>query len=273
MPTVASARMRARWLVLVSAVLVAECGAAPFHSAQGAKVVRFTLQSRLMHRGLKQVLVVPARGGAGRPLLVLLHGRSSGADQFLGDPMFVALRKFGPSAPVILIPSGGDHSYWHDRRDGPWGSYVMREAIPAAIARTHADARRIGIGGASMGGFGALDLARLHPGRFCAVGAHSAAIWPTAAQTASGAFDDAADFGRHDVMGAARRGNPYGHTPLLVDVGREDGFRFADEELAVDLHAHGADVTFRLEPGGHGGWRDQMGPYLRFYSDALAGCK
>lgn len=264
--------MRARWLVLVSAVLLAACGAAPYHSTRGATVMRYTLQSRLMKRGLKQVLVVPAGGGAGRPLLVLLHGRTAGADQFLGDPMFSELHALGPRAPVILIPSGGDHSYWHDREDGPWGSYVLREAIPSAVARTHADAAKVAIGGASMGGFGALDLARLHPGRFCAIGAHSAAIWPTAGQTASGAFDGPADYARHDVMGAARHGDPYGRSPVLVDVGREDGFRFADEQLAHDLRTHGADVTFRLQPGGHGGWRDRMVEYLRFYSSALARC-
>ena len=265
--------MRLRWLVAVSVViLVAACGAAPYHSTQGARVVRYTLASRLMHRSLKQDLVVPAGGGAGRPLLVLLHGRSAGADQFLGDPMFTELSRLGKNAPVILIPSGGDHSYWHDRADGPWGTYVVREAIPAALTRTHADAHELAIGGVSMGGFGALDIARLHP-RFCAIGAHSAAIWPTAGQTAGGAFDNAADFERHDVMGAAARGNPYGHVPILVDVGREDGFRFADERLVNDLRAHGADVTFRIQPGGHSGWRGRMGQYLRFYSTALRHCR
>jgi S-formylglutathione hydrolase FrmB len=264
--------MRARWLVLGSALLLVACGAAPYRSTQGARIVRFTLHSRLMNRGLRQVIVVPTGDRPRRPLLVLMHGRSSDADQFLGDPMFTELRRLGSRAPVILIPAGGDHSYWHDRKDGPWGSYLVREAIPAALGRTHADSKRVAIGGASMGGFGALDLARLHPGRFCAVGAHSAAIWPTAAQTAAGAFDSPADFARHDVMRAARGGNPYGRMPIFVDVGREDGFRFADEELTVDLRAHGADVTFRLEPGGHGGWRDRMGRYLRFYADALTHC-
>jgi S-formylglutathione hydrolase FrmB len=225
-----------------------------------------------MHRPLKQELVVPAGGGAGRPLLVLLHGRSSGADQFLGDTMFEELRKLGRGAPVILIPSGGDHSYWHDRADGPWGTYVVREAIPAALARTRADTHRLAIGGVSMGGFGALDLARLHP-HFCAVGAHSAAIWPAAGQTVGGAFDDPADFARHDVMGAAARGNPYGRTPILVDVGGADGFRFNDRRLADDLRAHGATVTFRLQPGGHSGWRGRMDQYLRFYAGALRRCR
>jgi S-formylglutathione hydrolase FrmB len=268
--------MRTRRLVLVSAVLLASCGSAPYgstpySSTQGARVVRYSLKSRLLGRSLKQVLVVPAGPSAGRPLVVLLHGRSAGADQFLGDPMFTALRRLGRRAPVILIPSGGDHSNWHDRADGPWGSYVVREAIPAALARTHADSRRLAIGGASMGGFGALDIARLNP-RFCAVEADSAAIWPTATQAASGAFDDAADFARHDVMGAAGRSDPYGRVPVLIDVGETDGFRFADRRLADDLKAHRANVTFRLEAGGHSGWRGRMDQYLRFDDAAFRAC-
>jgi hypothetical protein len=51
-----------------------------------------------------------------------------------------------------------------------------------------------------MGGFGALDLARLAPSRFCAVGAHSAALWFSGGETPAGAFDAAADFERHDLI-------------------------------------------------------------------------
>jgi S-formylglutathione hydrolase FrmB len=264
--------LRRAFLVSIPLLLAVACGAAPYHSTQGARIVRFTLPSRLLHRSLDETLVVPAGGAAGKPLLVLLHGRSADASQFLGDPLFAELRRLDRRAPVVLLPSGGDSSYWHDRADGRWGSYVLREAIPAALARTHADGAKLAIGGVSMGGFGALDLARLHPGRFCAVGGHSAALWPSAGQTAAGAFDDAADFARHDVIGAARRGDPYGRTPVFLDVGRDDGFRLADEELARDLQAHGARVTFRLQQGGHGGWRDRMGEYLRFYTNALETC-
>jgi hypothetical protein len=49
--------------------------------------------------------------------------------------------------------------------EGAWGAYVLREAIPAALKRTGADPQRVAIG-ISMGGFGALDLARISPGRF-----------------------------------------------------------------------------------------------------------
>ena len=71
-----------------------------------------------------------------------------------------------------------------------------------------------------MGGFGAYDLARLYPRRFCAVGGHSPALWRTGGETAPGAFDDADDFARHDVIGAARA-NPdaFGDTRLWLDAG------------------------------------------------------
>jgi S-formylglutathione hydrolase FrmB len=49
-----------------------------------------------------------------------------------------------------------------------------------------------------VGGFGAYDLARLNPGRFCAVGGHSPALWRSGGETAPGAVDDAEDFARHD---------------------------------------------------------------------------
>ena len=114
------------------------------------------------------------------------------------------LERLGPRAPAVLLVDGGDHSYYHDRRDGPWGEYVFREAIPAALERLRADPDRVAIGGISMGGFGALDLARLHPGRFCAVGGHSPALWRTGGETPAGAFDDAEDFSRHDLFDGSK---------------------------------------------------------------------
>ena len=83
----------------------------------------------------------------------------------------------------------------------------MREVIPTVVRRFDIDPRRVAIGGISMGGFGAYDLALLHPERFCAVGGHSPALWLEAGETAPGAFDDAADFERNDVVGMVR-GNP-----------------------------------------------------------------
>src|SRR5207253_6161159 len=134
-----------------------------------------------------EILVTPAGDGRGRPLLVLLHGRSVQPDSWLSDSFFEALHALGNRAPNVLLANGGKHSYWHNRQDGPWGSYVLREAIPAALARSGADRRRVAIGGISMGGFGARDLARIAPHRFCAVGGQSAALWFSCGGTPEGA--------------------------------------------------------------------------------------
>src|SRR6185437_2393126 len=129
------------------------------------------------------------------------------------------------------------------------------------------------IGGLSMGGFGAYDLARLRPGTFCAVGADSAALWREGGETAPGAFDDGEDFSRNDVIGAARSGaSTYGRARLWLDVGASDPFRSADTELVQVLRDHGRSVSFHVWPGGHEEcyWDSHWGAYLDFYAAALA---
>jgi S-formylglutathione hydrolase FrmB len=166
-----------------------------------------------------------------------------------------------------VLPDGGDHSYYHDRRDGQWATYVMREVIPGAVRRLGADPRRVAIGGISMGGFGAFDLALHRPRRFCAVGGHSPAIWTSASQAAPGAFDDAADFARNDVVALARRRHPAPR--VWLDAGDADPFLPGARALATALGAR-----LRTAPGGHDDayWRPHYGEYVRFYARALARC-
>ena len=134
---------------------------------------------------------------------------------------------------------------------------VLHEAIPAGVERTRA--RRVAVGGISMGGFGALDLGA--KGRFCAVGGHSAAVWIHGGDTAPGAFDDAEDWVRHDLIGHP----PRYHAPVWIDVGTNDPFHDADVALAREIHAQ-----LHVWPGGHEGsyWRAHIGQYLRFYAQA-----
>lgn len=237
------------------------------------RVAALEIQSKLLHRKMKQLVVTPAKS-EGRPLLVLLHGRGGGPASFLTGAFAAGLEALGRRAPDVLLANGGNHSYFHNRRSGRWGSYVLQEAIPAALRTTGADRKRIAVGGVSMGGFGALNLARKEPKRFCAVGAHSPALWESADQTAPGAFDDAADFGRNDVIGAARHRLPY-RMPVWLDVGTEDPFRSADTYFAGLLLARRGNVTFHAWPGTHGPtyWYRHMRRYLKFYAHALATCR
>jgi S-formylglutathione hydrolase FrmB len=243
----------------------------------GAKVTHFTVRSTLIGRSLEEIVVAPRGGGAGRPLLVLLHGRGSSPDSYLTKYWFDALAKLGSRAPDLLLVDGGDHSYYHDRADGRWGSYVLNEAIPAAVARLGADRSRIAIGGISMGGFGALLAGLRHPGAFCAVGAHSAALWHTGAETPQGAFDDAEDFDRNNILAmAASRRYPLGRdTRVWIDVGDRDPFAAANKDLWHVLQEHGGQKIYYVTwVGGHSGsyWNQHIDQYLRFYAEALADC-
>ena len=253
--------MRSLVLPLVLGLGLAGCGS--------SASTHFTVESKLVGRSLKQAVILPSGDTKGRPLLVLLHGRSSTPDDMARSSIADAVDKLGDEAPVVLLANGGNHSYYHDRRDGRWGSYILREAIPAAIRRFHLDRRRVAIGGFSMGGFGALDLARYR--RFCAVGGHSAAMWRTGGETPQGAFDDAEDFDRNDVIGLVRS-NPglYRGARVWIDVGTDDPFMRADTELAGLLPGR----RFRLWHGGHEitYFDDHAVEILRFYANALKAC-
>jgi S-formylglutathione hydrolase FrmB len=241
-------------------------------AAHGATILRYTIDSRQVGAALPQVAATPPGGGRGRPLLVFLHGRGGDREESNVNSAFLAaLAAQGRRAPDVVFPAGGDHSYWHDRDGGRWTAYVLREVIPEAIRRLHADPRRVAIGGISMGGFGAFDIARRSPGRFCAVGGHSAAVWTRAGDTAAGAFDDAQDFAAHDLVALAQtRGRtPWGAARLWLDGGADDPFRPGETALAAGL-----GVPLRHWPGGHDGayWRAGYRRYLRFYAAALAAC-
>jgi S-formylglutathione hydrolase FrmB len=244
----------------------------------GAKLLTITVDSRSVGRAEKVNIVVPngKQLDSGQPLLIFLHGRSGSESSYTDDEAFYsALAKLGSKAPIVAFPDGGEHSYWHNRRGGHWGAYVMREVIPKVITTTAASKRRIAIGGISMGGFGAYDLGLEHPGRFCAVGGHSPALWLRGADTAPGAFDDAEDFDHHDVI-ARVRADPgaFGPIPIWNDAGKEDPFGISDVALDEALHSGGADLTAHRWSGGHdlSYWDRHWLAYLRFYARALARC-
>ncbi len=248
----------------------------PTRATFGAKIHQIDVDSALLGRTLPVRVVVPRRiPDNGRGLLVFLHGRGEDERSYLVDPVFEALADLRDRAPVVAFPDGGANSYWHDRESGPWASYVLDELVPKLIRRYEIDPRKVAIGGISMGGFGAYDIARLAPLRFCAIGGHSPAIWESASETADGAFDDSADFERNDIIAAAaEEPSPYRRTRLWIDAGDEDPFLAGDEAFEDALRARGLDPVVRDGPGGHdsGFWNGNWREYLGFYARALNEC-
>ena len=284
-------RRRRRRVLVVSAVAAALIGAGMFGyralrnsdlpvfgpGSNGIRTLHYTFESRLLHRSLDEFAAVPpslSRGGR-RPLLLEFHGRGGSPESTVSGEMLAALKSEGATAPVVVGVNGGDHGYYHDRRGEPWATYVLTEIIPDAVRRFHADPKRVGVDGFSMGGFGALNLGRVAPQRFCAVAGHSAAVWRTGGETSLGSFDDAEDFARNDVFGSAQHGtDPYHGDPLWLDVGNGDPFHNADVALAAALRRDGTRITFHTWPGGHNSsYRDANAlTILRFFGSAFASC-
>lgn len=149
---------------------------------------------------------------------------------------------------MISVTGGG--GYWHARRRGPFagtdaGEGVLRQLIPTGLRAAGLDAAsKVGLLGWSMGGYGALLLAPRLQGRTLGCAAMSAALWTSAGLSAPGAFDDAADFHRHDVL---HRLDLLRHTPVALRCGTEDPFIAADRLFV--RRRPGTDHVF--DAGGH----------------------
>lgn len=246
-------------------VVLAGCGGDdPAPPRAGVELRAFAFDSQAVGRRLEgRVLVAPGRS-EGRPLIVVLHGQGVSPETMVTDALVDALERAGERAPLVVLPDGDEASYWHDRDDGDWGRMVVEEAIPEAARRFGADPARVAVAGFSMGGFGALHLAARHPGRFCSVAAHSPAIFaahPGRGSPFAGAFDDRADFERHDLVDRARR-IPTG---AWVDIGNRDPFAPAVRELVARMRS----PRFRMWSGGHDFtfWQERMDEWLRFHRE------
>lgn len=245
----------------------------------GTQVEHLTIRSAAVGQDLGVNVMVPkgASEVPGKPpLLVFLHGRGGSDGTFVEDgAVYAGLAKLGRRAPIVAFPDGGEHGYWHNRPEGGWGGYVMREVIPAVERRFDTDPHRIAIGGISMGGFGAYDLALHHPRRFCAVGGHSPALWFHPGETAPGAFDGPADFARNDVVGTIEA-NPgaFGSMRIWNDYGSLDPFRVYDEGFVTAMEEGDVDFTTHSWAGQHDNayWDAHWSQYLRFYANSLAHC-
>lgn len=143
---------------------------------------------------------------------------------------------------------------------------VIDEFLPLLASRG-LDVARVGLLGWSMGGFGALHLARrLGSGAVAGVGAMSPALWREYADAAPGAFDDAADFA--EVTPFERQGTLDG-IQLRVDCGEGDPFYAANRAYLAGFSEPPAGAFQR---GDHdvGFWRRVAPDHVAFLGAALA---
>src|SRR5580693_3000802 len=117
------------------------------------------------------------------PILYLLHGLGDN-DQFLihsgGMNLIEDLWEQHALGEFLIVTPAAGASFYINSRDGQrrYEDFFLQELMPGVEKRYRAQATRgsRGIGGISMGGYGALHIAFRHPQLFSAVAALSAAL-------------------------------------------------------------------------------------------------
>lgn len=211
------------------------------------------------------------------PVLYLLHGLGGTQQTVLFDGEWTVLqeeRRQNKVGEFIVVSPEAWDTFYINSRDGetPYSDFFVNEFMPY-IERTYRVRRtRLtrGITGISMGGYGALRMAFLHPELFGSVSAHSAALMRERPQLetiispgnmTSDIF--AKTFGNPVNKRFWEENSPYVlarrnvaslmKMKIYFDCGTEDVFGFfrGAAELDETLNSLKIPHEFHLYPGGH----------------------
>lgn len=209
------------------------------------------------------------------PVLYFLHGLGGNAEMLIETGAMEEIDHWWSSGQLgqfLIVTPDADDSFYinsfngHDR----YQDFFLHEFMPYIEShyRTLPGRRNRGIGGISMGGYGALHLAFSYPQLFGAVTASSAALIPNLPHiTAAGAQAlpmlqmlgrvfgsplNVAFWDRNDPLHLARTANLSG-LKIEFDCGEQDNYGFEKGAVALNkiLNARHIPHVFHLYPGQH----------------------
>src|SRR5437763_3806676 len=241
------ARIGAGWYLLVVVLLAAALAGCGGHVEQdldevdplaepvvadapnGDSVLHTAFYSAALGQDLSYLVWLPPEYDAADrryPVLYLLHGIGGDNREWLGygvDTAAACLLAAGRIQPFLIVLPQGDEAYWLNHADGPrWGDAIAQDLVAHmdATYRTIPDRGSRAVGGLSMGGHGALQLAFNYPDVFGVAGAHSPTLRPRA--EAPYYFADRTTFAKVDPITLARRAEGLATIHLWLDAGDVD---------------------------------------------------
>ncbi len=258
-----------------------------------------SLDSRILGHPVAYCILLPPSYDAEKarryPVLYFLHGLGDDEQMFLHSGGFNLVEDLWEQHQLgeflIATPAAGS-SFYINSRDGArrYEDFFVQEFLPTIEKRYRTRAGRAfrGVGGISMGGYGALHLAFRHPELFGSVSAQSAALIEKLPHiTAAGPRLSARTQVLGDVFGSPPdpqfwdRNNPLvlgrkaelAGLRIYFDCGSEDDYGFDDGAEALDkvLASRRIPHEFHLYPGGHN-WTyfsEHLPASLKFHSRAF----
>jgi enterochelin esterase-like enzyme len=237
------------------------------------------VHSELLGRDMPIEVFEPPRACAVQRVLVLFHGAGGDQSQWMEGRFFdgVGIDRIARQLidekridPVTIVSAFIDDSYGVDSAaaddgyaHGPYERYIVEELIPSIVERYAPDEdAQIYVGGLSMGGFAALNVAFEYPQRFNGVGALSPAFFDS--PPADRAWIYKGD-GRKSLDDYAASGAGDG-LALFLGYGDHDydWIRNATRGLAETLDERGETTDPVVVAGGHDAatWRQLAEPML-----------
>ncbi len=251
---------------------------APASKPQGRAECR-AAPSRILGRAVPYCILLPpgydAQPSRRFPVLYFLHGLGGNAQLLIESGVMSEIDRMWQSGKLgqfLIVTPSADTSFYINSQDGRdrYEDFFLREFLPFIERhyRTLPGRRYRGIGGMSMGGYGALHLAFRYPRLFGAVTASSAALivhLPRVSvaeertlpmlRVLGGVFGSPivpAFWNRNDPLHLARTAD-LGGVKIEFDCGEQDDYGFERGAVALDkiLTARRIPHVFHLFPGGH----------------------
>jgi len=287
-----------RWAALTATlVLICLASALPAHAALGRIECR-SMHSQILGRAVRYCAILPPSYDAAKtrryPVLYFLHGLGENEEMLVSSGGWNLIEDLWEQHKIgefLIVTPDADTSFYINSRNGHdrYEDFFIREFLPfiERTYRTRPGRHYRGIGGISMGGYGALHLAFRHPELFASVTASSAALLGNLPNVkfsnprqsrllrllaAFGTPPDPAFWRRNDPITLARTAHLAG-LKIYFDCGEQDdyGFEKGAQTLNNVLASRGIPHEFHLYPGGHN-WRyfaAHLPAALEFHSRAF----
>ena len=257
--------------------------ATPQLRATGSRVEEQVFTTPALGREMTYLIYLPAGydGSARRyPTLYLLHGVAGDSTEWpsIGVPDAAdRLIAAGVIQPMLIVFPNADASYYVNNatRGTRWSDYLVEDVVADVDARFRSlpGPESRAVGGLSMGGDGALQLAIRFPEVFGVAGAHSPSSRLLFEHAAADVYGTEQFFRAHNPFWLAQHAPGVHGLTLWIDVGDEDPWRWNASAIHFALEARGVVHEFALLPGIHDAdyWIANLDQYLDFYSRALVG--
>ena len=222
-----------------------------------------------------QMTVILPDGPGPFPVVYQLHGQS---DDHTAWQRWTTIERHAGRLGIAIVLLNGARSFYCDTPGTTrlWEQHILQSvAFVDRTFRTVAKATGRGIGGLSMGGYGALKIALHHPTVFGSCVSHSGAldiaawaknpspdhldIWPTGRVPA---HDDI----RKLLAKKPKQGEK--RPAIYIDCGTEDFLLPANHVIKADLVKHEIPHIYLEHPGGHSWdyWQAHLGEGLDFHA-------